>query len=171
MAKGAPSSSARNGSGGFTYLGLLFAIAVLGFALASAGVLWSIAARRDREAQLLWVGGQYQQAIASYYLKGPAGLRQLPPSLADLLEDRRGPVLIRHLRKLYADPMTGQADWELERSAEGSIVGVRSRALGRPIKQAGFRPGQEAFVGAACYCEWPFAFVPRSSAMPVQAGS
>ena len=50
-------------------------------------------ARRDREAQLLWVGNQYRQAIASYYLKGPAGLLQFPPSLDDLLEDRGAPSL------------------------------------------------------------------------------
>jgi len=153
-------SRSRQGSRGFAYLGVLFAIVILGFALATAGTLWSVSARRDREALLLWTGGQYQRAIASYYLKGPGGVRQFPPSLEDLLEDRRGPVLLRHLRRLYPDPMTGSADWNLERLADGSIQGVRSTGQGRPIKQAGFRPEQAAFEGAECYCDWVFVYVP-----------
>jgi type II secretory pathway pseudopilin PulG len=166
MATGARRRSARPVSGGFTYLGLLFAIVMLGFALSAAGTLWSVGARRDREAQLLWVGNQYRHAIASYYLKGPVGLRQFPPSLEDLLEDRRGPVLLRHLRRLYPDPMTGTANWDLERLADGSIAGVRSAAQGRPIKQAGFGPELAAFEGAACYCDWSFSFVPPPMTVP-----
>jgi type II secretory pathway pseudopilin PulG len=166
MTARATSRTVRQGSGGFTYLGILFAIVILGFALAAAGTLWSISARRDREAQLLWVGNQYRHAIASYYLKGPAGLRQFPPSLEELLEDRRGSVLLRHLRKLYPDPMTGSANWALERAADGSILGVRSTAQGQPIKQAGFAPELAAFAGAACYCDWIFLYVPsRATAL------
>lgn len=154
------SRSARQVCGGFTYLGLLFAIVILGLTLATAGTLWSVNARRDRESQLLWTGNQYRNAIASYYLKGPAGLRQFPPSVDDLLEDHRGPALTRHLRKRYADPMTGRDDWVFERAADGAIIGVRSSALGQPIKQAGFGPGQETFEAATCYCDWVFLYVP-----------
>jgi type II secretory pathway pseudopilin PulG len=150
-------------TGGFTYFGLLFAITILGLAVAAGGVLWSATIRRDRESQLLWVGGQYQRAIASYYLAGPPGLRQLPASLADLLEDRRGPALVRHLRRLYADPMTGRGDWNLELSAEGAILGVRSRATGRPMKRARFEAGLEGFENAECYCDWAFRYVPPRS--------
>jgi type II secretory pathway pseudopilin PulG len=159
MPKRVPSSTSRRGSRGFTYLGILFAIVILGFALAAAGTLWSVSARRDREAQLLWTGRQIQRAIASYYLKSPAGAIRYPQSLEDLLEDRRGPVLLRHLRQVYPDPMTGRADWDLQRLADGSIVGVRSTAQGKPIKQAGFGPEQAAFDGAQCYCDWAFVYV------------
>ena len=38
---------------GFTYLGVLFLIVVIGMGLASAGELWATASRRDREHQLL----------------------------------------------------------------------------------------------------------------------
>ena len=151
----------RSRSRGFTYLGLLFAVTLLGFALATAGTLWSVAARRDREARLLWVGAQYQRAIASYYRSGPAGARQLPPSLEDLLEDHRGPTLQRHLRRLYPDPMTNRNDWTIERSAEGRITGVRSSAQGKPMMQAGFAPESSALEGAECYCDWSFVFVPH----------
>ncbi len=159
----------RSASRGFTYLGLLFAIALLGLALATAGTLWSVGARREREARLLWVGAQYQRAIAAYYRSGPAGVRQWPSTLEDLLEDRRGPTLLRHLRRLYADPMTGRNDWTLERAAEGGIVGVRSSAQGRPMKRAGFVPELAALEGAECYCDWSFVVVPHMGAPAVQS--
>jgi type II secretory pathway pseudopilin PulG len=150
----------RSRSGGFTYLGILFAVAVLGFALSAAGTLWTVSARREREAQLLWVGAQYQHAVARYYHSGPPGLQQYPQSIDDLLEDRRGPVLMRHLRSRYPDPMTGAADWILDRLPDGSILGVRSASQARPIKQAGFNPEQAAFAEAACYCDWAFVYLP-----------
>ena len=70
MAACIPSGS-PHAEGGFTYLGVLFLIVVMGMALASAGELWSTSARRDRERQLLWVGTQYAQALRSYYRSSP----------------------------------------------------------------------------------------------------
>ncbi|MDH4259671.1 MAG: type II secretion system protein [Gammaproteobacteria bacterium] len=148
-------------SAGFTYAGILFAIVVLGLLLGLAGTLWSTSERREREARLLWTGDQYRRAIASYYLKGPPGIRQYPQSLDDLITDQRGSLLQRHLRRLYPDPMTGEADWQLERQADGAIIGVRSASQRRPIKQAGFRPQDAAFEAAACYCDWSFTYLPQ----------
>lgn len=145
---------------GFAYAGLLFAIVMLGMVLATVGTTWSFSSRRDREAQLLWTGDQYRGAIASYFLHGPSGVRQYPQSLEDLLEDHRGPVLKRHLRRLYVDPVTGKADWQLERLADGAIIGVRSASLERPIKQAGFQPEKQDFEAAECYCDWLFSYRP-----------
>lgn len=159
----------RRHSGGFTYLGLLFAVVLLGLALSATGTLWSMTARRDREARLLWTGDQYRHAIEHYYLKGPGGTHQYPRELEDLLEDRRGSVLTRHLRRLYPDPMTG-ADWELDRLADGAIVGVRSTAQGRPMKQAGFGDALAAFEGAECYCDWVFDYVPQRGTGGTGAG-
>ncbi len=148
--------------GGFTYIGMLFAIILVGLALSAVGTLWSAAVRRDREAALLWTGTQYQRAIQSYFTKGPGGLRQFPQALEDLLEDRRGPVTLRHLRRLYGDPVTGAMDWTVVRLADGSISGVRSASLGKPLKQAGFSAEQAAFSGAQCYCDWAFVYVASS---------
>ena len=77
-------ASSLNGkaSGGFTYLGVLLLIAVSSVALAATGTIWASAAQRDRERQLLWVGGQYAQALRSYYRASP-GLAQYPQDLAD----------------------------------------------------------------------------------------
>jgi type II secretory pathway pseudopilin PulG len=142
---------------GFTYLGLLFAIAILGVTLATAGVVWSTQIRRDKEAELLFVGNQYRTAIGRYLMSGGA----YPLALADLLEDKRTPVPRRFLRRLYPDPMTGQADWQLITTPNGGIIGVASSSQGKPIKVAGFAPVNAAFEKAECYCDWQFVYSPR----------
>ncbi|MGE5794876.1 MAG: type II secretion system protein, partial [Bacteroidota bacterium] len=146
--------------GGFTYVGLLLAVALAGVALAAAGTLWSTAAQRDKEAELLFVGGQFRRAIGSYY-EGTPGAKRYPLKLEDLLEDKRLAVTRRHLRQLYADPMTGHPDWELVRLPDGAIVGVHSRADGMPMKVANFAPSDESFANAASYRDWVFAYAPQ----------
>lgn len=145
---------------GFTYIGLLFAIAIIGIALATVGVVWSVQARRDREQQLLFVGNQYRQAIGRYLQTGGV----YPRSLDDLLEDNRVPMPRRFLRRLYPDPMTGAADWELIQSGDGGIMGVASTSQQQPIKVAGFRLADASFEKAECYCSWKFIYVSRSAA-------
>jgi type II secretory pathway pseudopilin PulG len=144
----------RNGvQGGFTYLGLLFAVAVLGITLATIGVVWSTQARREREAELLWVGDQYRNAIAQYRNYGG----QLPLALTDLVQDPRVPLPRRFLRRLYPDPMTGQADWQLITVPGGNgIIGVASSSQDKPIKQANFNTVDAQFADAQCYCDWKF---------------
>ena len=137
---------------GFTYLAILFAVAFLGIALAAIGTVWSTAARRDREQQLLFAGAAYRSAIRSYFHAG----RSYPQELQDLIEDSRNGVIRRHLRRLYADPMTGQADWQLMRNPAGGIFGVASTSTQVPIKQENFPPELEAFTDAKCYCDWQF---------------
>ncbi len=130
--------------GGFTYLWLLFALAIGGATLAAVGERASTAVLRDREAELTFRGLAIASAIASYWAAGATALedpeRRLPNALQDLLEDRRGPVPLRHLRQLYADPYTGQPDWVFIRPIEGTgvigIAGVRSRASAYAFKTA-----------------------------------
>jgi len=145
---------------GFTYIGLLFAIAILGFAMAAVGTVWSAAAKRDREQQLMWTGGQFRRAIASYYTNGPPGVREFPRDLADLLEDRRGPIVRRHLRRLYPDPVTGIFDWQVLRLPDASIIGVASSSTQAPLKRAGFPDADSTFENASCYCDWRFVYLP-----------
>ena len=140
---------------GFTYLGLLFAVAVLGITLATVGIVWSTQIRREREAQLLWVGDQYRVAIAHYRAFGG----QLPLALTDLVSDPRVPEPRRFLRRLYPDPMTGRADWQLITMPGGSgIIGVASSSQDKPIKQTNFGPADSQFEQAQCYCDWKFVF-------------
>jgi type II secretory pathway pseudopilin PulG len=152
--------------GGFTYLGLLFALALLGLALGAAGTVWSVVRQRDREQQLLWTGGEIRRAIGHYYQGRPGGLRVYPRSLQDLTDDHRGPVVVRHLRRVYRDPMTDSEDWELIRGSDGGLIGVASKAKGQPMKQQGFAEADRAFADADCYCEWRFVFQ-----LPLQQGA
>lgn len=148
-------SPGRRRIAGFTYLGLLFAIAILGITLAAVGTVWSTQVRRDREAELLFVGDQIRAAIGRYRESGGV----YPRTLSDLLEDKRVPVPRRYLRRLYPDPLTGQIDWELIKTADGSLMGVASSSQDKPIKVAGFAPVNAAFEKAECYCRWKFIYV------------
>jgi type II secretory pathway pseudopilin PulG len=150
-----PTGRARRRNGGFTYLGVLFVVVLLGLGLAGTSEVWSIASHRARERELLWVGNQYARALKSYYMQSP-GPRQYPSRIDELLEDRRFPMPRRHLRQLYADPVARSAEWGLILNAEGRIGGVRSLSEDTPLKQAGFAVQWEEFEGRTKYSEWRF---------------
>ena len=137
----------------------------MGIALAAAGTLWSFTARRDREARLLFIGDQYRNAIAQFYSSGP-GVHRYPGELEELLQDPRFVQPRRYLRKLFADPMTGHADWTLLRDPDGGIYGVASNAAGSPLKRANFSRADQKFTGSECYCEWRFEYVPSRRNLP-----
>ncbi len=150
-------ASMRNGKAcaGFTYLGVLLLIAVSSVALAASGTLWTSVAQREHERQLLWVGGQYAQALRSYYRASP-GLAQYPQDLADLLQDNRFPEARRHIRRLYPDPITGSDEWGLVRAIDGRITGVYSRSDATPFKRSGFDSKWSGFEGLEHYSDWQF---------------
>lgn len=140
---------------GFTYLGVLLLIAVSSVALAASGTLWSSVAQREHERQLLWVGGQYAQALRSYYRASP-GLAQYPQELTDLLVDNRFPEARRHIRRLYPDPITGSDEWGVLRAIDGRITGVHSRSDATPFKRSGFDSQWSGFEGLEHYSDWQF---------------
>lgn len=109
---------------GYTYVGLLIAVAVLSVGLAAAGQLWSAHAQRAREQELRWIGAQFVKAIGSYYHATPGHIKQYPPSLEALLLDNRFVFTRRHLRKIYANPYGAQAGWGLVPAPRGGVMGV-----------------------------------------------
>lgn len=145
---------------GFTYLGVLFAIVLLGVALAATGEVWHTALRRDKEKELIFVGSQMRQALQSYYQKSP-GAKEYPLRLEDLVRDNRFPFIMRHLRRIYTDPITQSKDWGLIR-LDGRIVGVYSKSKERPLKQAGFPSEYKAFEQQESYAGWVFLAVEGS---------
>ena len=144
---------------GFTYLGLLIAMAIIGVNLAAAGMLWHTAQQRERERELLYVGDQIRLAIGHYYNTG--GARQFPQSLDDLLRDSRQPGTVRYLRKLYHDPVTGTTEWGLIKDNSDRVMGVFSLSEQRPIKQANFNLADRAFEAKEKYSDWTFVYQPR----------
>jgi type II secretory pathway pseudopilin PulG len=146
------------GQRGFTYMTVLFMVAIMAGGLALVGEVWSTSNAREREAELLHVGNEYRKAIERYYLLGPQ--RQYPKSLADLIKDPRQPGTVRYLRKLYPDPITGKEEWGLVKSADGGFAGVYSLSEAAPLKSAGFAVRDAAFEGKSKYAEWQFVFSP-----------
>lgn len=143
---------------GFTYLGLLVAIAVTGILLTAAARVWTTTEQREREKQLLFVGHAYRSAIGAYV----AHMGHYPVSLTDLLGSADSAVPQRFLRQLYPDPITGSADWSLIMLPGGDgIMGVASSSPAAPIKQANFDPIDSAFADATTYADWQFVYVQR----------
>ena len=112
---------------GFSYLGVLIAVAVLGVGISVISEVWVTRAKRQRAEELEWIGQQYVQAIGSYYESSSGAAKAFPRSLQDLIEDRRSAVVRRHLRQIYLNPFSGQADWELVAASDGGIKGVAIR--------------------------------------------
>jgi type II secretory pathway pseudopilin PulG len=145
---------------GLTYLALLFTVAVASVVLAATGALWSVEAQRERELELLFVGNQFRQAIRSYYEQSPGMLKHYPMSLDELVRDNRYLGIKRHLRRVYADPITEQPDWGLLIAPEGGIMGVRSLSDRKPIKQSNFLLRDAMCDGKNKYSEWHFVYRP-----------
>jgi type II secretory pathway pseudopilin PulG len=140
---------------GFTYLGLMFMVAVLGLTATMASTLWSTASQRDKERELVFAGQQIRQAIERYHQHVTGPEARYPRQLEDLLRDDRLPITARHLRRIYLDPITGQPEWGLVRRADGGIVGVHSLSDRKPMQgttlAAMFGTGPDT-----TYREWRF---------------
>lgn len=149
---------------GFTYLAVLFMIAMMGVMLASVGTMWQTARQRDRERELLFVGSQFRQAIERYYEKTPGPVKKYPASLDELVKDSRFVTTQRHLRRVYRDPMTGEKYWGLVKAPQGGIMGVHSLSQDVPLKTGNFRALDKGFEEKKKYSEWVFFYAPKPSA-------
>lgn len=146
---------------GFTYLLALFAAGAAALIAMKAVPVLETYEQREKEAELLFIGQQFRKAIASYYESTPGTLRRYPSSLEDLLLDRRFVQTKRHLRHIYHDPFTRQAEWGLIYAPDGRIQGVHSLYDGRPVKRGGFRTTDAELAGADSYQRWKFIYWPQ----------
>lgn len=159
---------------GFTLLGLLFMIAIMGMSMAAAGTLWHTASQRQQEQELLFAGDQYRRAIESFWnMPLPVGTpRRLPKNFDELIEDPRFPQTVRHLRRIYPDPITRSAEWGVVKGPDGGIAGVYSLSQGKPFRRANFPLPYQAFDGQPGYSGWRFLFAasdPAASAVASEA--
>jgi type II secretory pathway pseudopilin PulG len=163
---------------GFTYLGLIILVAILGLVGAAGLKMGSLLQRQAAEQELLDIGAQFVDALQSYAGATPAGQPPQPPTLAALLRDPRFPQVRRHLRKLYVDPITGRAEWGLlyQPGSQG-IIGVHSLSSSAPLKVGNFEARFTGFEGKSQLSEWQFvvggpvppaglALVPGDTAVP-----
>lgn len=149
-----------NPARGFTYLTVLFVVAISGVLMAATGVNWHTAAQRDKERELLFAGDQFRRAIGLYYERSPGGAKAFPRTLDDLLQDKRYPTVQRYLRKIYRDPITGKGDWGLVAAPGGGIMGVYSLSEDAPFKRTGFRVADASLTDQSRYADWRFVYTP-----------
>jgi type II secretory pathway pseudopilin PulG len=150
---------------GYTYIAVLLLLAVLSMASALTLELADTSARRAGEAELVSLGKEFERAFASYYRQSPAGARRFPDRLEDLTLDPRLPGVRRHLRRVYRDPLTGQA-WGLVPAPGGGIMAVYSKAEGPPFRESlgvlAMPPAASApdAATAPSYADWRFGYDP-----------
>ena len=148
---------------------VLFLVAIMGVGLGAIATVWHTASKREREAELLFVGDQFRKAIASYHDAGLGDNKRYPQALDDLLEDKRLPTVKRHLRKIFVDPMTGNTEWGLIKLTGAGIIGVHSLSSDQPLKVAGFPAEYASFSLAKQYSDWVFASAPATDATATPA--
>jgi type II secretory pathway pseudopilin PulG len=147
----------RASQGGYTYLALLILLAIISITAAASAELGAIYQRRMAEKELLAVGAEFQRALQSYSSATPIGQPTQPRTLEELLRDPRYPNVVRHLRRVYEDPMTGKADWVLVMSPDGqTIVGIHSASHAHPIQIAHFPAAFQGFANKKSYTDWVF---------------
>jgi type II secretory pathway pseudopilin PulG len=145
---------------GFTYIGILLVVALMGIALASAGQVWHTLQKREKEQELLFIGQQFRLALKRYADHTPGKARRAPLQLEELLQDPRHPGIRRHLRRIYLDPMTGKPEWGLVTGPGGEIYGVHSRSDAEPLKKRNFGLADRNFEDKMKYSDWVFMHMP-----------
>jgi type II secretory pathway pseudopilin PulG len=124
---------------GFTYLGLMILITIIGLVGAAGLKMGTLLQRAAAEEELLEIGAQFSEALRSYAAATPQGQLQQPPNLQALLKDTRFPNPRRHLRKIFVDPVTGKAEWGIMYLGDKvGVIGVYSLSTRRPLKIANF---------------------------------
>jgi len=149
---------------GFTYVWVLFVVALTSVALAAAVQVWRTEVRREKEKELMFAGEQFRQAIGFYYENSPGLPKRYPDSLEKLLLDKRFPTVKRHLRKIFSDPMTSSSEWGLARQPNAGIIGVYSLSKETPLKRANFPERYADFAEAKDYRDWKFIYLPGDPA-------
>jgi type II secretory pathway pseudopilin PulG len=148
---------ARRPQAGFTYLGLIIFVTVIGMVGAATLKVGSLLQRAEAENELLEIGAEFSVALRSYAAATPQGQPNQPTSLQQLLRDPRFPNPRRHLRRIFVDPITGKAEWGMVSAGDGApILGVYSLSQAQPLKIANFDPRFVNFENKKHLSDWKF---------------
>jgi len=155
---------------GFTYLAVLLLVFVLLLIVGAASENIATINKREREVELIFIGQQYRNAIASYYYNSPGGIKQLPFTLEDMLLDKRSVNPMRHLRKIFQDPITDTKEWGLVKSPQGEITGVYSLSNDEvlatinnsSLSESSQLGESSANLKPSIYSNWKFIFKPEN---------
>eukprot|EP01036_Dinobryon_divergens_P011314 gene11314-15222_t len=148
----------RQAGKGFTYVGLMILVAMIGLVAAATLKAGSLFQRAAKEKELLEIGAQFSEALRSYAKATPAGSPPQPPSLKELLRDPRFPNPRRHLRKIFVDPITGKAEWGVVYLRDkAGVLAVYSLSDSAPLKIANFDLRFQNMDGKKRISDWKFA--------------
>lgn len=151
------SGSTVRKSPGFSYIGILIIVAIAAIGMQGASLLWRHEAQRSNEALLLETGEAYRLAIGRYYESTPGAIKQYPPNLQVLLEDKRFPIPKRYLRRPLPDPFDPHQPMTTIMQ-QGRVIGVSSASRLKPIRQKGYLGVEKDFKKAKEYREWSFIY-------------
>ena len=153
---------------GFTYLGLIILVSVIGIVGAATLKIGALMQRAQAEETLLDTGAAFSAALQSYAQATPKGQPLQPPSLQELLKDPRTPALRRHLRKIFVDPVTGSTEWGvLYRADRSGVVAVYSLSQARPLKIGNFDARFVGFDNKRHLSDWKFIAGAIAPVLPV----
>jgi type II secretory pathway pseudopilin PulG len=154
---------------GFTYVGLIVLVAIIALVGAAGLKFGAIMQRRAAELALLDIGAQFSAALRSYADATPPGQPTQPRSLKELLKDPRFPNTRRHLRKIFADPITGKEEWGIVYvSGNVGVAAVYSLSNAKPIKIGNFDERFPNFDNKAHLSDWKFTMAGQA-ALPAPA--
>jgi len=148
----------RGRQAGFTYLGLIIFVTIIGLVGAATLKIGALLQRAAAEEELLDIGAAFSAALDSYAAATPQGASPYPPSLKELLKDPRVPGVRRHLRKIFVDPLTGKAEWGVVYLGDGTtgVVAVHSLSTAKPLKIANFDSRFSGLDNADTISAWRF---------------
>jgi type II secretory pathway pseudopilin PulG len=142
---------------GFTYLGLVILVTIIGLVGAASLKVDALLRRAAAEEELLEAGAAFSEALRSYAAATPQGQPTAPPGLQDLLRDPRFPGVRRHLRKVFVDPLTGTAEWGIVYAGEHKgVLAVYSLSDAQPFKLANFDARFQGFEDKKHLSDWKF---------------
>lgn len=108
----------RREESGFTLLMVVFLVAVMSITAMAVAPNLLTEGRRDKEAEMIWRGEQYQRAIRLYVTK----FGKYPTKIEDLTKQTNG---VRFLRQAYPDPMNKEdGSWRfIYMGLNGQLIG------------------------------------------------
>lgn len=155
----------RASESGFTLAGVIVIMTIISvFVAYTVPKQWSLAMKRDRERQTIFVMKQYARAITAWQLAHGG----LPVSL-DQLKEARSPRLLRGPKAEWVDPMTGKVDWILvppQVAAQGTPTGQTGSqqwaGSGYSMRGAGGASGSTGATGTQLATNTPTGQQPTS---------
>ena len=122
------------GDGGYAMAALLVSLVTMGVMMSMALPVWSQAAKREREAELVFRGEQYARAVALYQRRFAGAY---PPDVDSLVEQR-------FLRRRYKDPMMDDGQFQVIYQTQAARIGGAAATAPRP----GQATGQPSVIGS-----------------------